>query len=56
MLRARVDGDRRCRLCLEATASLRRAALSIALSLIVRWGSPVCAQTARTKSVRMVKR
>jgi hypothetical protein len=39
LLGARVDGHRRCSVCLEATASLRMAALSIALSLIVRSGS-----------------
>jgi hypothetical protein len=30
---------RRCSVCLEATAPLRMAALSIALSLIVQWSA-----------------
>ena len=38
-LRARVVARRRCSFCLEATAPLGMAPLSIALSLIVRSGS-----------------
>ena len=43
-LRARFCCRRRCSFCLEATASLRMAALSIALSLIVRRGHEMSRQ------------
>jgi len=47
-LRARGCCCRRCSVCLEATAPLRMAALSVALSLIVRFlQSPLCHVRAR---------